>query len=194
MTQLLPMMMYCFVMSITPGPNNMMLTASGANFGYWRTLPQILGIHAGGVVLALVCCMGLGRLFVEWPALQATLRRAGAIYLVFLAFKLARARVGDASVLRPQSFAEGALFQAVNPKSWIKAVTLASVFMPAGMAPPWAGVLIATVGTVVGFPCISVWALFGVAIRGFLQDARKQRVFNLSMAVTLLVLAVEFLR
>ena len=194
MTQLLPMMMYCFVMSITPGPNNMMLTASGANFGYWRTLPQILGIHAGGVVLALVCCMGLGRLFVEWPALQATLRVAGAVYLVVLAFRLARARIGDASVLRPQSFAEGALFPAINPKSWIKAVTLASVFMPPGMSPLWAGALIATVGTLVGFPCISIWALFGVAIRGFLKDARKQRAFNLSMALALLVLAVEFMR
>jgi len=194
MPPLLPMMMYCFVMSITPGPNNMMLTASGANFGYWRTLPQILGIHAGGVVLALVCCMGLGRLFVEWPALQATLRVAGATYLVFLAFRLARARMGDASVLRPQSFAEGALFQAINPKSWIKAVTLASVFMPPGMSPLWAGALIATVGTLVGFPCISIWALFGAAIRGFLKDARKQRAFNLSMALALLVLAVEFMR
>jgi threonine/homoserine/homoserine lactone efflux protein len=172
----------------------MMLTASGANFGYWRTLPQILGIHAGGIGLALVCCTGLGRLFVEWPALQATLRTAGALYLVYLAFKLARARLGDASALRPQSFAQGALFQAINPKSWIKAVTLASVFMPAGMPPLWAGVLIATVGTLVGFPCISAWALFGVAIRGFLQDPRKQRLFNLAMATTLLVLAIEFLR
>src|SRR4051812_12977612 len=63
MTQLLPMMMYCFVMSITPGPNNMMLTASGANFGYRRTLPQILGINMGGMVLALVACAGLGKLF-----------------------------------------------------------------------------------------------------------------------------------
>jgi threonine/homoserine/homoserine lactone efflux protein len=86
------------------------------------------------------------------------------------------------------------LFQAINPKSWIKAVTLASVFMPAGMPPLWAGALIATVGTLVGFPCISVWALFGVAIRGFLQDARRQRLFNLLMAATLVVLAGEFLR
>jgi threonine/homoserine/homoserine lactone efflux protein len=192
--QLLPMMMYCFVMSITPGPNNMMLTASGAHFGYRRTLPQILGIHAGGVVLALVCCLGLGRLFVEWPPLQAALRIAGALYLVFLAFKLARARMGQAVALRPQSFAEGALFQAVNPKSWIKAVTLASVFMPPGMPPLSAGALIATVGTLVGFPCISVWALFGVAIRGFLLDARRQRAFNLLMAATLLVLAGQFLK
>ncbi|MEP6504837.1 MAG: LysE family translocator [Betaproteobacteria bacterium] len=194
MTQLLPMMMYCFVMSITPGPNNMMLTASGANFGYRRTLPQILGINAGGVVLAMVSCAGLGKVFLLWPAAQAVLRVAGALYLVFLAWKLARARVGDAAVLRPQSFAEGALFQAINPKSWIKAVTLASVFMPADMSPLMAGALIATVGTLVGFPCVSVWALFGVAIRGFLQDARRQRAFNLLMAATLLVLAALFLR
>ena len=194
MAQLLPMMLYCFVMSITPGPNNMMLTASGANFGYWRTLPQILGIHAGGVVLALVCCGGLGQLFVQWPAAQSALRVAGAAYLVVLAWQLARARVGEAGAMRPQSFAEGALFQAINPKSWIKAVTCASAFMPADMSPLLAGALIATVGTLVGFPCISVWALFGVAIRGFLQDARRQRVFNLLMAAALLVLAAGLLR
>jgi threonine/homoserine/homoserine lactone efflux protein len=192
MMQLLPMMMYCFVMSITPGPNNMMLTASGAHFGYRRTLPQILGINAGGVVLAIVSCAGLGKLFLAWPIAQSLLRIAGALYLVFLAWKLSRARVGQATILRPQSFAEGALFQAVNPKSWIKAVTMASVFMPQGMPPVAAGLLIAVVGTGIGFPCVSVWALFGVAIRGFLQDARKQRAFNLAMAATLLVLAGLF--
>ena len=194
MTQLLPMMMYCFVMSITPGPNNMMLTASGANFGYRGTLPQILGINLGGFVLTWVSCMGLGNLFALWPPAHAVLGAAGALYLVWLAWNLASARIGEANALRPQSFAEGALFQAINPKSWMKAVTLASVFMPAGLSTPTASLLVAVVGWVIGFPCVSCWALFGVAIRGLLREPRNQRVFNLLMAGTLVVLAVTMLR
>ncbi len=194
MTQMLPMMMYCFVMSITPGPNNVLITSSGANFGYRATLPQILGIVAGGFVLTGVACLGLGSLFVAWPPAQAVLGPAGAVYLLVLAWRLAQARMGDAQALRPQSFAQGALFQVVNPKSWIKAITLGSVFMPSGLSTPVAALLVAVVGTVVGFPCVSVWALFGVAIRGFLDDPRKQRLFNLAMAGTLLVLALTFLR
>ena len=194
MTQLLPMMMYCFVMSITPGPNNMMLTASGANFGYRGTLPQILGINVGGFVLTWVSCMGLGNLFAIWPPAHAVLGGAGALYLVWLAWNLANARIGEANALRPQSFAEGALFQAINPKSWMKAVTLASVFMPAGLSTPTASLLVAVVGWLIGFPCISCWALFGVAIRGLLREPRNQRLFNLLMAGTLVVLAVTMLR
>ena len=193
MTQLLPMMMYCFVMSITPGPNNLMLTASGANFGYRLTLPQVMGCVAGNIALTLVACNGLGQLFVAWPAAQALLRTAGALYLVWLAWRLAQARLGDAQALRPLTFMEGVMFQAFNPKSWIRAITIASVFMPAGVDPLVAGLAVSGIGAVVGFPCISMWALFGVAMRGVLADPRRQRVFNLAMAAALVVLAVDIL-
>jgi threonine/homoserine/homoserine lactone efflux protein len=193
MTQLLPMMMYCFVMSITPGPNNLMLTASGANFGYRLTLPQVLGCVLGNVALTMVACNGLGQLFIAWPAAQAVLRTGGALYLLWLAWRLAHARLGEAQALRPLTFFEGAMFQAVNPKSWIRAVTLASVFMPAGANPLTSGLAISLIGATIAFPCISLWALFGVAMRGLLADARWQRVFNLVMAAALAVLAVEIL-
>ena len=194
MTQLLPTMMYCFVMSITPGPNNLMLTASGANFGYRLTLPQVTGCVMGNVVLTLIACNGLGQLFVAFPLAQVALRTVGAAYLVWLAWKLAQSRLGDAQALRPLTFVEGVMFQATNPKSWIRAITLASVFMPAGADPLLAGLGISAVGAVVGFPCVSAWALFGVAMRGVLADARKRRVFNLAMAVALVLLAIDVLR
>ena len=194
MTQLLPMMMYCFVMSITPGPNNLMLTASGANFGYRLTLPQVLGCVMGNVALTLVACNGLGQLFVAFPIAQGVLRSGGALYLVWLAWKLAQSRIGDAQALRPLTFLEGVMFQAFNPKSWIRAITLASVFMPAGANPLTAGLVISLIGGVIGFPCISAWALFGVAMRSVLTDPRKQRVFNLAMAAALVLLAVDILR
>ena len=194
MTQLLPMMMYCFVMSITPGPNNLMLTASGANFGYRLTLPQVMGCIFGNIALTLVACNGLGQLFVAWPPAQVLLRTGGAVYLMWLAWKLAQARLGDAQALRPLTFLEGVTFQAFNPKSWIRAITLASVFMPAGANPLTAGLAIGGIGAVIGFPCLSMWALFGVAMRSVLADPRKQRVFNLAMAAALVILAIDILR
>jgi threonine/homoserine/homoserine lactone efflux protein len=193
-TELLPLMTYCFVMSSTPGPNNVMLTASGANFGYRGSLPQILGINVGGFIQTYLACLGLGALFVAYPSLQAALRIGGALYMVFLAWKLTGGAVGDARLPRPVTFWQGALFQAVNPKSWLKAVTVASVFMPAGFAAPVGALIVALVGLAIGFPCISMWALFGVAIRNLLADPRKQRAFNMLMALTLVVLAVMLLR
>jgi threonine/homoserine/homoserine lactone efflux protein len=130
-TELLPLMTYCMVMSGTPGPNNMMLTASGANFGYRGALPQILGISSGVFLQTLLCCLGLASVFAAYPATHSVLRVAGALYLIYLAWKLTGARVGEAHAPRPATFAQGALFQAINPKSWVRAITIASVFMPA---------------------------------------------------------------
>jgi threonine/homoserine/homoserine lactone efflux protein len=194
MTELLPLMTYCFVMSSTPGPNNVMLTASGANFGYRGALPQILGINVGGFIQTFITCLGLGTVLAGHPTAQMVLRVAGALYLIYLATRLAGATVGEGRAPRPVSFMQGAVFQAVNPKSWIKAVTLASVFMPAGVGVVPGALMVAAIGLVIGFPCISMWALFGVAIRRLLKDPRRQRVFNLLMAGTLVVLALSFLR
>ncbi len=187
-------MTYCFVMSGTPGPNNVMLASSGANFGYRGALPAILGIQFGVFVQTLVVCIGLGNVFIAYPQIQQVLRIAGAVYLLYLAWKLSGASVGEAHAPTPVSFAQAALFQALNPKTWVKSITIASVFMPLGLSASSAALLVAVVGTLVGFPCSSMWALFGVAIRGLLRDPRKQRVFNLTMGATLLVLAGLFLR
>src|SRR2546428_12857668 len=86
MTELLPLATYCLVMSSTPGPNNVMLTASGANFGYRGTLPAILGIVVGGALQTYVTCLGLGALFVAYPTLPTELPVAGALYLLGLSW------------------------------------------------------------------------------------------------------------
>lgn len=194
MIELLPLMTYCFVMSGTPGPNNVMLASSGANFGYRGALPAILGIQFGVFVQSFIVCVGLGNVFIAYPLIQQVLRVAGALYLIFLAWKLSGAAIGEAHTPKPLSFGQAALFQALNPKTWVKSVTLAAVFMPTGLSASNGALLVAVVGTLVGFPCSSMWALFGVAIRGLLRDPRKQRLFNLSMGATLLVLALLFLR
>ncbi|MGM9512967.1 LysE family translocator [Roseateles sp. DB2] len=195
MTDLLPLMSYCLLMSGTPGPNNVMLTTSGANFGYRATLPQILGILLGGFVLTLACCLGLGQLFLAWPVAQQVLRIGGALYLLFLAWRLSGATMAQARALpRPLGFTHGALFQFINPKNWLKAVTLASVFMPSGLPPLQAALLVALLSSLMGFPAISMWALFGVAIRRLLEKPAVHRGFNLCMAAALAALALNFLR
>ncbi|WP_374437470.1 LysE family translocator [Inhella sp.] len=194
MPDLIPLMTYCFVMSSTPGPNNVMLTASGANFGYRGALPQILGIGVGGFVLTLLSCLGLGNLFMAWPLARELLRVVGALYLVYLAWKLSGAGgLQGAELPRPASFWQGFAFQAVNPKSWVKAITIGSVFLPSGLSPAEGGLLAASLGLLIGLPCTSSWALFGVGIRRFLSDPRKLRAFNLAMGLSLLALALNLL-
>lgn len=194
MTELLPLMSYCLVMSATPGPNNVMLATTGANFGGRGALPAIMGIQAGLFVQTMLMCLGLGSVFIAYPVAQQALRIAGSLYLVFLAWKLSGASVSGAQEPRAVSFAQAASFQALNPKSWVKAVTVASVFMPEGHSTLASALLVSVIGMLVGAPCNAMWALFGVSIRRFLQDPRKQRLFNLTMAAILLVLAVMFLR
>ncbi|MCV2350471.1 LysE family translocator [Paucibacter sp. Y2R2-4] len=191
-TDLLPLASYCFVMSGTPGPNNVLLASSGANFGYRRALPLILGIQAGGALLTLLTCLGLGSLFAAFPVLHQILRVTGALYLIWLAWKLSAMSVAEAG--QPMTMLQAILFQAINPKSWVKAITLASVFMPTGLSVPLGALLVTLTSIMVGLPVSSTWALFGVAIRRFLQDPLKRRLFNLSMGGTLVLLAISFLR
>ena len=194
MSELLPLMSYCFVMSATPGPNNVMLATTGANFGGRGALPAILGIQSGIFAQTILMCVGLGSVFTAYPVTQQVLRIAGSLYLVFLAWKLSGASIGAPQAPKAVSFAQAALFQALNPKSWVKAVTVASVFMPAGHSTIVSALLVALIGTLVGTPCNVVWTLFGVSIRHLLKDPRKQRVFDLTMGAILLVLAILFLR
>jgi threonine/homoserine/homoserine lactone efflux protein len=189
MTDLLPLMTYCFVMSSTPGPNNVMLTAAGANFGYRGALPQLMGIAVGGFMQTYVMCMGLGQLFLSYPILHQGLRLVGMLYLLLLAWKLVGGSVAELQESRQITFAQGLMFQMLNAKAWIKAVTLGSVFVPAGMEIYSAAMLVSVLSTVIGFPACSMWALFGVALRGMLKNPLMLRLFNLMMAGTLAILA-----
>jgi threonine/homoserine/homoserine lactone efflux protein len=194
MPELLPLMSYYLVMSATPGPNNVMLAITGANEGGRGALPVILGIQAGLFVQTMLMCVGLGNVFVAYPMVQQALRIGGALYLVFLAWKLTSAPVAGAQGRKPVSFAQAAAFQALNPKSWLRSITVASVFVPAGDNTVAGALLAAAAGVMVGIPCNAMWALFGVSIRRLLAQPRTQRLFNWTMGAILLVLALMFLR
>jgi threonine/homoserine/homoserine lactone efflux protein len=183
----LALLVYAFVTSITPGPNNLMLLASGVNFGIARTIPHMLGISIGFLVLLLAVGFGLGAVLTAFPALHNALKIAGAAYLLYLAWKIAMSRsLGGKSETdaRPMRFIDAAAFQWVNPKAWVMAITAMAVYTNPDH--PFISVaLISIAFAVVNLPSVSVWAGFGTALRGFLSDPVRLKWFNIAMAVLL---------
>lgn len=185
---LLPMAMFIFVSSITPGPNNVMLTASGANFGYQRSVPHMLGITVGAALMLLLVGAGLGTLFEQVPQLYTVLQWVGAAYLLWLAWKIATSGRAQAAQVRPQpfNFVQAAAFQWVNPKAWIMSVGVVAAYTSPSNY--WVSLLLG-VGTMllVNYPCISVWTVFGTLIGRWLQSPRALQLFNWAMAGLLLL-------
>jgi len=179
---------FCFVSSITPGPNNLMLLASGANFGFRRTVPHLLGVTIGFGAMVLAIGFGVSGLFATYPALYSVLRVAGAAYMLWLAWRIATASgLGDAGTsARPMSFLEAVAFQWINPKAW--AMSLGAITAFVAPSEFFAGVLIVTaVFTVINLPCVASWAGFGVVLRGFLDRPWTLRAFNVTMALLLVL-------
>ncbi len=177
---------FSFVSSITPGPNNIMLLASGVNFGFRRTIPHMCGIGFGFGVLLLAVGFGLREVFEEFPLLQTLIKIAGAIYLLYLAWKIAGSGPIEAAEAggKPMSFLAAALFQWVNPKAWVMAITAMTVYT--GQPDFTTSVFIVCASfMVVNFPSVSVWCGFGAGLREWLSDPAKLKVFNTAMAVLL---------
>jgi threonine/homoserine/homoserine lactone efflux protein len=183
----LPFAAYSFVMSITPGPNNVMLTASGATFGFRRTIPHMVGISFGCAVQLLAVCAGLGAIFSRWPELQTALRWIGAAYLLYLGVRMlgGSGPSGASANNRPVTFLEAAIFQFLNPKAWIMTITAATLFLPHDLGVLAAGVYMLAIMVVMNLPCIAVWALFGSSLRRFLERPASRMGFNAAMAVAL---------
>lgn len=183
----LALLVYAFVTSVTPGPNNFMLLASGVNFGFTRTIPHMLGIGIGFLVLLLAVGFGLGAVLTAFPMLHNGLKVAGSAYLLYLAWKIASSRsMGGKGEERaqPMRFLDAAAFQWVNPKAWVMAVTAMAVYSNADR-PYLSVVLVSVAFAVVNLPSVSVWAGFGMALRGFLSDPTRLKWFNIAMGVLL---------
>ncbi|MBL3569025.1 LysE family translocator [Rhodovulum sp. BSW8] len=176
---------FAFVATVTPGPNNLMLMASGANFGFRRTLPHMLGIVGGVSVMALLVGAGLMALFDAVPALNLVLKVTSVGYLLWLAFKIATAasveeRDEDS---HPMTFLQAATFQWVNPKAWAMCLSAITLYAPDRSLLSVA--IVAGAFALVCFPAISVWAWLGTVVRQWLSNATRLRIFNITMAALL---------
>ncbi|WP_445397161.1 LysE family translocator [Zobellella sp. An-6] len=190
--QLWPLVMFAFVTSFTPGPNNIMLMTSGANIGFIRTIPHMMGVTLGFSVMVVVVGIGLTGIFLRYPALHHILKVVCLIYLVWLAIKIAMSKPGNKEQeYQPMSFSAAAIFQWVNPKAWSMALTTVSVYNPS--ADGLGLVLIALVFGLVNLPCVSIWAAAGKQLSHMLTHPIQVRRFNLAMGGLLLVSTLPML-
>jgi threonine/homoserine/homoserine lactone efflux protein len=184
---LLAFIAFAFVTSVTPGPNNMMLLASGVNFGLRRSLPHMFGISLGFMLLVASVGLGLGQLFEQVPLLYSVLRYLGAAYLLYLAWKIANSGAPSSqasTTAKPFSVLQAAAFQWVNPKAWIMAIGAITTYTPHENFVSNV-LLIAALFALVNCPSVGLWTIAGSLLRNWLNNARALRVFNISMALLL---------
>ena len=180
---------FALAATITPGPNNVMVMASGMNYGYWRTVPHMLGISIGFPLMLLAVGTGLGAVLQRHPEIQHTLTYIGAAYLLWLAWKIAiaAAPITGTTVGCPLGFFQAAAFQWVNPKAWLMSLGAVATFTSADRDFVLDLATIAIAFTAVVYPCVSIWTLFGGAIGRLLRGPRLRTVFNVSIALLLVV-------
>jgi len=183
---LIALTVFATVMAFTPGPNTIMLAASGVNFGFNSTIPHMVGITVGFTVLLSAAAAGLGALFAAVPELHVALKIAGGLYMVWLAWKVATAHMAESTAgpSRPFTFLQAAAFQWVNPKAVVIAITTITLYVrPGHFGSDVAVMLFIMVVTTIG--SVVAWTGFGVALRRLLRNPRRARIFNVSMALLL---------
>ena len=184
MEKIVALIAFSIVSSVTPGPNNVLLWASGAEFGYRRTVPHVVGTALGIGSMALGVALGLGAVISAIPALAIAMKVAGTIYLLFLAVQIAGIRgVAGARIAAPLGVGQAAAFQLINPKAWIFAVGAMTTFRPAELPVLGGSLLVAAAMAIVIVPTASLWAAAGGGINGLIAGDGRQRLFAAALAI-----------
>lgn len=190
---LIALLGFAFVTSVTPGPNNMMLMASGANFGFQRSIPHMLGISLGHALMVFLVGMGLAGAVQAVPGLLTGMKIVSIVYMLWLAWKIAHsAAPGEGkSGGHPFSFLQAAAFQWVNPKAWAMALGATSAYAPDGSVQSY--LTVAAVFAAVNLPSVSLWAFAGQAVRQILTVPARLQAFNWTMAGLLIASLIPVL-
>jgi threonine/homoserine/homoserine lactone efflux protein len=182
----LPLIGFAFLSSVTPGPNNVLLWASGAEFGFPRTIRHVLGTALGLGVMALGVAAGLGVLVTQVPEISFAMKVAGSAYILYLAFQIAGAQALErGQVARPLGVLQAAAFQAVNPKAWVFALGAITTFRPTDLPIATGSILVAVTMMIVILPSAALWAAGGGALSGFIAGDRRRRVVSVVLAASL---------
>jgi threonine/homoserine/homoserine lactone efflux protein len=183
------LIVFSFVTSITPGPNNLMLLTSGVNFGFRKTIPHMLGIGIGFTLMMVSVGLGLSQVFINFPVANSILKIVGAAYMIYLAWKIAASSPRPDSARKsekPMTFLQAVLFQWVNPKGWMMAITAISAYSSL-QHPVLSIFVISLIFGAIMIPSISSWAYMGQKLKRFLRDKRSLRLFNTCAAVLLIL-------
>ena len=191
--QLIALLTFVLITTISPGPNNIMVMASGANIGFMRTIPHILGIIFGFSFMVVMVGVGLMRVFAFYPLLHLILNAFCITYLFYLAWKIAQSKSNNTDEpYQAMSFIAAANFQWINPKAWTMAITAVSVY---NTSENWQGVLfVSLMFALINIPSMSLWAFAGQKLQGWLSNPLRLKWFNYSMAglLTLSVIPMLF--
>jgi threonine/homoserine/homoserine lactone efflux protein len=192
MDQLGALIGFSFVSSVTPGPNNVLLWASGAEFGFRRTLRHVIGTALGIGLMALGVAAGLGVLITTLPEIAIVMKVGGSAYLLYLAYRIAGARALERGDLaRPLGLIQAATFQAINPKAWIFALGAITTFRPTDLSIVAGSALVAITMMVVVAPTAALWAGGGGILSRFVSGERAHRIVSLGLA-TVMAATVAF--
>ncbi len=194
--KIISLAVFCFVASITPGPNNMMLLASTLNHGLRRTVPMFLAIQIGFMLMFVLLASGIGAAFASNAQAMLVLKWVGCAWLLFLAYKIATASVPDdpgAEKTAPMGFFPIIAFQWVNPKAWVFALSTIGAFAEPANYTPSILTMMAVI-LMVGIPCSLIWSFAGLGLRQLLTDSTRLRRFNYLMAAMLTLSLIPMLR
>jgi len=195
MDQWLALVVFSIVSTGSPGPNNVLLWASGAAFGFRRTMPHVIGTALGIGVLALIAAAGLAAIVSAMPTLAVVMKIAASAYLLYLAWQVAGAHALERGELaRPMSVVQAAAFQAINPKGWIFALGAIAAFRPADLPVVPGSLLVAATMTAVVIPTAALWVAAGGWLGRLLDAERSRRVVSLGLAALLAVSVVAIWR
>jgi threonine/homoserine/homoserine lactone efflux protein len=191
--QMLALSVFAAVSSGTPGPNNLMILASGVNFGMKRSLPHLMGITLGFCFMIFCVGMGLQTMFTVIPQLETILRYVGTAYLLWLAWKMANSAPpasnnADVKTAKPMGFWAATAFQWVNPKAWFMAISAITTYASSasGGSKLSQVLLVVLIFGVINLPLVACWGWFGSSMRRFLQDPKNLKIFNVTMAILLI--------
>ena len=176
--------------TVTPGPNNIMIMTSGLNFGIKRSMPHLMGICLGFPLMVAAVGLGFGTLFEKLPILHEIIKVLGVAYLLYLAWLVASAAPSNlegSKESNPLTFMQAALFQWINPKAWVMATGAVAAYTSQDTEMFVQVMAISLSFFAAGFPCVGIWLIFGSGLKRFLKERLYQRIFNISMALLLVV-------
>ena len=192
MGTLLALVGFSFVVSVTPGPNTVLLWASGASFGFRASLRHVVGTALGIGSMALLVAAGLGALFTAVPQVELAMKLGASAYLLYLAYQVAGARALEREeAAHALGVLQAAAFQAINPKGWILALGAVTTFRPAGVPPLTGSLLVAALMALVIIPTQALWAGAGGTLGRLMTDDRTRRLISLALAVLLAATVID---
>jgi len=189
--QLIPLIFFSIAAAFTPGPNNIIGSYSGFNFGIKKSIPLILGVTFGYTILITLAAGGLNIIFSSYPILKTIIKIVGSIFLIYLAYKISfKNKIQKKTIKNPVKFFDTFIFQFINPKGVFAAITSISLFVELGDSYLFHSIVVITVSFVCAATSITSWCLLGKFLRRFAENKNFIQRFNYTMSFSLIVCVI----